>query len=201
MNICISMAATRDVTTSLMAVRIAVLNELPMAFHTDCDLVRSASNTPPACCLSESKICRLCSRTNCVVRLAAFSRAARIAASLASSPWSRISWRCPCQFLDARLDLVGLVLQPGEGQLLLQQHPARVHVVKRLLHLVDLFQIVDLDGGFLLLDRDLLLERLRRPHPRPAGGARRARSPPAVPRRRTPSADDRGSSPRYQRRS
>ena len=94
-NMYISVAATRDVTTSLMAVRSAVLRELPMAFHTDCDLVRSASNTPPACCLSESKICRLCSRTNCVVRLAAFSRAARIAASLASSPWSRISWRCP----------------------------------------------------------------------------------------------------------
>ena len=93
-NMYISMAATREVTTSLMAVRIAVLNELPMAFHTDCDLVRSASKTPPACCLRESKICRLCSRTNCVVRLAAFSRAAWIAASLASSPWSRISWRC-----------------------------------------------------------------------------------------------------------
>ena len=59
-NMYISVAATRDVTTSLMAVRSAVLRELPMAFHTDCDLVRSASNTPPACCLSESKICRLC---------------------------------------------------------------------------------------------------------------------------------------------
>ena len=39
-NMCISMAATRDVTTSLMAVRSAVLSELPMAFHTDCDLVQ-----------------------------------------------------------------------------------------------------------------------------------------------------------------
>ena len=94
-NICISVAATRDVTTSLMAVRSAVLSELPMAFHTDCDLSRSASNTPPACCLSDSKICRLWSRTNCAVRLAAFSRAARIAASFASSPWSRISLRWP----------------------------------------------------------------------------------------------------------
>ena len=50
------MAATREVTTSLIAVRIAVLKEFPMADQTDCDFVTSASNTPPACCFSESKM-------------------------------------------------------------------------------------------------------------------------------------------------
>ena len=65
----------------------------------------------------------------------------------------------PGQFRDPRLDLVGLVTQPLERQLLFEQQAPGIHVVERLLHLVDLLQIVDLDGGFLLLDSDLLLER------------------------------------------
>ena len=52
----ISIAATREVTTSLIAVSSAVFSELPMADHTDCDFVTSASNTPPACCLSDWKM-------------------------------------------------------------------------------------------------------------------------------------------------
>ena len=50
------MAARRDVITSLMTVSMVVSNELPIAVHIDCDLTSSASNTPPACCFSESKI-------------------------------------------------------------------------------------------------------------------------------------------------
>src|ERR1019366_2948096 len=52
----ISIAATREVTTSLMAVSSAVFREFPMADHTDCDLVTRASNTPPACCFSDWKM-------------------------------------------------------------------------------------------------------------------------------------------------
>lgn len=71
-NNCISIAATREVTTSLMAVSRAVFSELPIADQMDCDFVSSASNTPSACRLKESKIRWLWSRTNCAWRIAAF---------------------------------------------------------------------------------------------------------------------------------
>ncbi|HLG99272.1 MAG TPA: hypothetical protein VKX49_23375 [Bryobacteraceae bacterium] len=56
MNNCISIAATRLVTTSLIAVSNAVLSELPMADQMDCDLVSSASKTPSAWRLKASKM-------------------------------------------------------------------------------------------------------------------------------------------------
>ena len=79
-NMYISIAATREVTTSLIAVRMAVLSELPMADQMDCDLVRSASKTPPAAASGTQRSCRLWSRTKSAAWFAAFSRAAWIAA-------------------------------------------------------------------------------------------------------------------------
>ena len=58
-NICISIAATREVTTSLMAVSSAVLSEFPIADQIDWDFVSRASKTPSAWRLKESKIPRL----------------------------------------------------------------------------------------------------------------------------------------------
>jgi hypothetical protein len=93
-NNCISIAATREVTTSLMAVSRAVLSEFPMADQMDCDLVSSASKTPSACRLKDSKMRWLWSRTNCAWRIAAVSRAPWMAASFASCWNRRISSRC-----------------------------------------------------------------------------------------------------------
>jgi hypothetical protein len=83
-NNCISIAATREVTTSLMAVSSAVLSELPMAAQMLCDFDRSASNTPSACRLKDSNTWRLWSRMIAVVRLAAVWRAASIESSVAA---------------------------------------------------------------------------------------------------------------------
>jgi hypothetical protein len=58
-NNCIRRAATREVTISLTAVRIAVLSAFAMAEKIDWDLVSSALKTPSAWRLSDSKICRL----------------------------------------------------------------------------------------------------------------------------------------------
>ncbi len=52
----ISIAATREETTSLMAVNSAVLSELLMADQMDCDLASNASKTPSAWRLKESKM-------------------------------------------------------------------------------------------------------------------------------------------------
>jgi len=59
----------------LIAVSSAILSELPMADQMDCDLVSSASKTPSAWRLKESKIRWFWSRISCAWRIAAVSRA------------------------------------------------------------------------------------------------------------------------------